>query len=940
MGILFFFSSCFTSPTAPHKWLIPKEKEESIPLWVFALTGTNSSVTVSGTVTDSSGTAVAGANLSSQPEGVNATTDASGNYTFTASPGTYTITVTDSSGNVVGTFTLTVGTDGSTTVSNVSDGLFVTAGSSSGGTQTGTGTGTGTSTGTGAGTTTGTITGTGTTTVETVATPTFSPTPGTYNSDQSVTISSTTEGATIYYTTDGSEPTSSSTQYTSAISVSGNGTILTIKAIAGKSGMTTSSVESGTYTIESTVPTVSINSITNPYVSGNTGAINSKDITWSSNRNGTYSIRATGSDCSTGTELSSGNVTASQSNNITIQASSLSVGSNTIRFCVTDSLSGLSSSSTTTLNRDDTAPTVAATPGSTTSSTTVNITLICSDSSSGCDKIVYTSNGSDPTMSGTTGSITNGTEYTVQLSPPDGVATTYKYIARDNAGNVAAVSSSTYTIDTGVATVSVNSVSPATINNGTTNPQINWQSNKNGSYTVRVGGTDCTSGTQVASGTYSGTAITNTINATSLSSGANTIRICVLNLVGNYGSTTQGLTKDDVAPVAGNSGTITTANVTTSSLTLNWTVGSDTYTTQSSLQYKILRSTSNNISTVADAETNGTLVQDWTANLSTKSVTGLTAGTTYYFNVLVRDEHGNMGIYTSKSQATVAIPPPSNLSYINSPFTFGAGLAIDFTISPSVSGTIDSYSINPSIPLGLSFNLITGVISGTPTVTQNSSNYTITAHNGGGETTTTISIKVGNYGICYMWGCFKDNNNGTITYNGAGNIYGSKNYMWKKCSQGQVFRSGYNDCAGTGYEANNYGIGSYQYCGSNDNSCNSTDTWIAFTGSAFNTCNNDTFAGYTDWKFPDLVTLKTLINCKDKSMPNTYPTSPYSCGIDNTNSPNSFNTLFSYTHAYYWTSLANSTNYENAWMIDFRDGSNDNGRGKGYAGFVICVRSQ
>ena len=75
-------------------------------------------------------------------------------------------------------------------------------------------------------------------------------------------------------------------------------------------------------------------------------------------------------------------------------------------------------------------------------------------------------------------------------------------------------------------------------------------------------------------------------------------------------------------------------------------------------------------------------------------------------------------------------------------------------------------------------------------------------------------------------------------------------------------------------------------------------------------------------------------------MPNTYPTSPYSCGIDNTNSPNSFNTLFSYTHAYYWTSLANSTNYENAWMIDFRDGSNDNGRGKGYAGFVICVRSQ
>jgi len=79
------------------------------------------------------------------------------------------------------------------------------------------------------------------------ATPTFSPAPGTYTTEQTVTISSTTVGATIYYTTNGTAPTTSSTKYTDPITVSSTETV---KAISFFSGWKASSAGSAVYTIE------------------------------------------------------------------------------------------------------------------------------------------------------------------------------------------------------------------------------------------------------------------------------------------------------------------------------------------------------------------------------------------------------------------------------------------------------------------------------------------------------------------------------------------------------------------------------------------------------------------------------------------------------------------------------------------------------------------
>ncbi|MBQ6306888.1 MAG: chitobiase/beta-hexosaminidase C-terminal domain-containing protein [Bacteroidales bacterium] len=89
---------------------------------------------------------------------------------------------------------------------------------------------------------------------ETVATPTFNPEAGTYSEAVSVTISCATEGATIYYTLDGSNPMEDGTVYTSAINITET---TTVKAFAMKEGYLNSGVASATYTIsEAPAPTL------------------------------------------------------------------------------------------------------------------------------------------------------------------------------------------------------------------------------------------------------------------------------------------------------------------------------------------------------------------------------------------------------------------------------------------------------------------------------------------------------------------------------------------------------------------------------------------------------------------------------------------------------------------------------------------------------------
>ncbi|MCB1193750.1 MAG: putative Ig domain-containing protein [Leptospiraceae bacterium] len=87
--------------------------------------------------------------------------------------------------------------------------------------------------------------------------------------------------------------------------------------------------------------------------------------------------------------------------------------------------------------------------------------------------------------------------------------------------------------------------------------------------------------------------------------------------------------------------------------------------------------------------------------------------------------------------------PPITISYTNTPYTLTKDLAME-TITPTTSGNITSCVSSPELPTGLSLDSASCAISGTPTLVQDATEYTITASNPttGIITTTKIMITI------------------------------------------------------------------------------------------------------------------------------------------------------------------------------------------------------
>ena len=210
------------------------------------------------------------------------------------------------------------------------------------------------------------------------ATPSFSPVAGSYASAQSVSISDTAPGATIYYTTNGATPTTNSPTYSGAIAVSANETI---EAIAVAYNYLNSATGSAAYTIAAATPTFSP-------AAGSYGSVQSVSI----------------SDVTPGAVIYyTVNGSAPTTNSPVYSAAIAVSGSETLNAIAAAAGYGVSATGTAAYTTPPYAPVFSLAAGTYLSSQTLTI----SDATAGAT-VYYTTNSTTPT--------TNSTPYTAPLS--------------------------------------------------------------------------------------------------------------------------------------------------------------------------------------------------------------------------------------------------------------------------------------------------------------------------------------------------------------------------------------------------------------------------------------------------------------------------------------------------------------------------------------------
>ena len=133
------------------------------------------------------------------------------------------------------------------------------------------------------------------------------------------------------------------------------------------------------------------------------------------------------------------------------------------------------------------------------------------------------------------------------------------------------------------------------------------------------------------------------------------------------------------------------------------------------------------------------LALDTTTGVISGTPTAVSAAASY----LVTASNG-AGSATATLSITVnaSATPPTNLAYATNPAIYTQGVAIAPNTPSSSGGAVAAYAVSPALPAGLALDTTTGVISGTPTAVSAAASYLVTASNGAGSTTATLSITV------------------------------------------------------------------------------------------------------------------------------------------------------------------------------------------------------
>jgi hypothetical protein len=266
-----------------------------------------------------------------------------------------------------------------------------------------------------------------------VATPTFSPLGGTYTSAQTVTISTATSGATIYYTTNGTTPTTSSTVYAAPITVS---TTETLEALAVKSGYTNSNVATATYTMQMQAATPIFSPLGGTYASAQTVSIST------ATSGATIYYTTNGTTPTTSSTVYTAPITVSTTE--TLEALAVKSGYTNSNVAT----------ATYTMQMQAATPIFSPLGGTYASAQTVSISTTTSGAT-----IYYTTNGTTPT--------TSSTVYTAPITVS--ATETVEALAAKSGYTDSNVATAAYTIQAPVTTPTLTSASP----NSATQGQIN-----------------------------------------------------------------------------------------------------------------------------------------------------------------------------------------------------------------------------------------------------------------------------------------------------------------------------------------------------------------------------------------------------------------------------------------------------------------------------------
>jgi hypothetical protein len=134
------------------------------------------------------------------------------------------------------------------------------------------------------------------------------------------------------------------------------------------------------------------------------------------------------------------------------------------------------------------------------------------------------------------------------------------------------------------------------------------------------------------------------------------------------------------------------------------------------------------------------------AGLSLNTSTGVISGTPTSaaakanYTVKATNAGGSTTATLSIEVVAAAASAPSDLIYPTPP-AFVVNTQIT-PLTPTVVGTVTSYSVSPALPQGLTLNSTSGVISGTPSTVAAKANYTVKASNAAGSTTAVVPIVV------------------------------------------------------------------------------------------------------------------------------------------------------------------------------------------------------